>query len=107
MSTKEMTPKITLGQTVYNPETAAFESKAQVFEGRARFSYRVSLKVAPHAEFASVTRGLKAQALSRHGEARKRTQRFLRGTVHSVLARTKTKTRDAFALGRIGAFLSA
>ncbi|MEM6587652.1 MAG: hypothetical protein AAF641_04330 [Pseudomonadota bacterium] len=78
MSINTMTPIVILGQPVYNPETGAFEAKAQVQDGGAVFYYSASLPAAPHAAFEFIMRGLTAQVFKQHGHGRDRTWRFLR-----------------------------
>ncbi|MEM7733554.1 MAG: hypothetical protein AAF280_12350 [Pseudomonadota bacterium] len=96
MCINEMTATVTLGLALYNPETGAFEAKAEVREGGAVFSYPVTFPALPHAEFETVIKGLNAQALTRHAQARERTQRFLRDTVRAVIHRADTPALGGF-----------
>ena len=107
MIIKEVAPQITLGLTRYNPETGSFVARAELHENTICYTYRVSVKAPPHAEFETIVRGLKAQTLRRHQDAKEKTQKLIRRAVRSVLARSRASAvRDKQSFG-IGAFLSA
>ena len=107
MRINEMDPKITFGRTHYNPETGAFEATAKLQEGTAQFSYRVSLRVPPHAEFQTIVRGLKVQTLARHHDAQVKTHKLIRDTVRAVMTRANGSAFDGKKGRGISVFLSA
>lgn len=96
MSIIALCPKIALSPPVYNPEAKGFAARARVTEAGTTITYRVMISAAPHADFDTLAKGLKRQALVQHQQGRARTHRFIQDTVRAALSRAHSPTLGAF-----------